>query len=197
MTRLMDRPDTQAIAQARERYARRIRRRRALLGCLITVALIAAVVLAAGLTVAKPLWITEGGMSPTLEAGTLVLYNGLHTVPARGDVVVSTVESPAGGMLVRRVIGLPGDRVRVDRNTGAVTVNGEPLRESYVSCLGVGNMDIEDETLVPEGEVFVLGDERLSALDSRQRSIGTLPVETLLGKVWLRLWPLEYAGMVE
>ena len=76
MTRLMDRPDTQAIAQARERYARRRRRRRALLGCLTAVALIAALVLAAGLTVAKPLWMTEDGMSPTLEAGTLVLYNG-------------------------------------------------------------------------------------------------------------------------
>ena len=99
-------------------------------------------------------------------------------------------------MLVRRIIGLPGDRVSLDRTTGQVTVNGQPLAEDYVSCLAVGNMDIADETLVPAGEVFVLGDERLTALDSRRQSIGTLPVETLLGKVWLRLWPLECAGMV-
>ena len=99
-------------------------------------------------------------------------------------------------MLVRRIIGLPGDRVSLDRTTGQVTVNGQPLAEDYVSCLAVGNMDIADETLVPAGEVFVLGDERLTALDSRRQSIGTLPAETLLGKVWLRLWPLECAGRV-
>ena len=130
------------------------------------------------------------------RAGTLVLYSSWNYAPARGDVVVSTVESPEGGMLVRRIIGLPGDRVSLDRTTGQVTVNGQPLAEDYVSCLAVGNMDIADETLVPAGEVFVLGDERLTALDSRRQSIGTLPVETLLGKVWLRLWPLECAGRV-
>ena len=72
-------------------------------------------------------------------------------------------------MLVRRIIGLPGDRVSLDRTTGQVTVNGQPLTENYVSCLAVGNMDIADETLVPAGEVFVLGDERLTALDSRRQ----------------------------
>ena len=51
------------------------------------------------------------------------------------------------------------------KRQGQVTVNGQPLAEDYVSCLAVGNMDIADETLVPAGEVFVLGDERLTALD--------------------------------
>lgn len=197
MTRLMDRPSTQAIAQAREYFARRHRRRRALLGFVITVLICAALVCAAALTVAQPLWIADGTMSPTLEEGTLALYSRWNYVPSRGDVVVSTVESTQGGMLVRRIIGLPGDRVAIDRATGQVTVNGQPLAEDYVSCLAVGNMDIADETLVPDGQVFVLGDERLTALDSRQQSIGTLPVETLLGKVWLRLWPLECIGAVK
>lgn len=196
MTRLMDRPSTQAIAQARERFAQR-RRRRALLGFAITALVCAALVCAAALTVAQPLWIRDGTMSPTLEKGTLVLYSRWNYVPSRGDVVVSTVESTQGGMLVRRIIGLPGDRVAIDRATGQVTVNGQPLTEDYVSCLAVGNMDIADETLVPDGQVFVLGDERLTALDSRQQSIGTLPVETLLGKVWMRLWPLESIGTVQ
>ena len=108
MTRLMDRPSTQAIAQARERFARRHRRRRALLGLFTTVVICAALVFAAAVTVAQPLWITDDAMAPTLEAGTLVLYSSWNYAPARGDVVVSTVESPEGGMLVRRIIGLPG-----------------------------------------------------------------------------------------
>ena len=196
MTRLMDRPDTEVIAQARKRYARRRRRRRALLACAVALLLCAAALLAAGFTVARPLRITEDAMSPTLEAGVLALYTSWYDVPARGDVVVSSVESPEGGMLVRRIIGLPGDWVYVDRATGKVTVNGEPLEEGYVSCLAVGNMDIADETVVPAGEVFVLGDERRSSLDSRQRSIGTVPLETLLGRVWCCLWPLDHLGSI-
>ena len=94
----------------------------------------AALVFAAAVTVAQPLWIADDAMAPTLEAGTLVLYSSWNYAPARGDVVVSTVESPEGGMLVRRIIGLPGDRVSLDRTTGQVTVNGQPLAEDYVSC---------------------------------------------------------------
>ena len=146
MTRLMDRPSTQAIAQARERFPRLHRRRRALLGLFTPVVICAALVFAAAVTVAQPLWITDDAMAPTLEAGTLVLYSSWNYAPARGDVVVSTVESPEGGMLVRRIIGLPGDRVSLDRTTGQVTVNGQDL--GLGGYLDIGLIDTMEDLVV-------------------------------------------------
>ena len=102
-----------------------------------------------------------------------------------------------GTLLLRRVIGLPGDRVAIDRTTGQVSVNGTPLAESYISRSAVGNMDIADETDVPKGKLFLLGDERLAARDSRQEAFGLLPLTVVRGQVWGVIWPLTEWKMVK
>ena len=195
MTELMDRPSTNAFAEARKLCLRHQRRVRRLVTFLVVLLVLAGFITAATFTVAMPCRVVGSDMQPTLAAGSLALVNTLHTSPARGEVIACT--DAEGTLLLRRVIGLPGDRVAIDRTTGQVSVNGTPLAESYISRSAVGNMDIADETEVPKGKLFLLGDERLAARDSRQEAFGLLPLTVVRGKVWGVIWPLTEWKMVK
>lgn len=195
MTELMDRPSTNAFAEARKLCLRHQRRVRRLVTFLVVLLVLAGFITAAAFTVAMPCRVVGSDMQPTLAAGSLALVNTLRTSPARGEVIACT--DAEGPLLLRRVIGLPGDRVAIDRTTGQVSVNGTPLAESYISRSAVGNMDIADETEVPKGKLFLLGDERLAARDSRQEAFGLLPLTVVRGKVWGVIWPLTEWKMVK
>ncbi len=195
MTELMDRPSTNAFAEARKLCLRHQRRVRRLVTFLVVLLVLAGFITAAAFTVAMPCRVVGSDMQPTLAAGSLALVNTLRTSPARGEVIACT--DAEGTLLLRRVIGLPGDRVAIDRTTGQVSVNGTPLAESYISRSAVGNMDIADETEVPKGKLFLLGDERLAARDSRQEAFGLLPLTVVRGQVWGVIWPLTEWKMVK
>jgi len=126
-------------------------------------------------------------MQPTLYEGYFVIVNKLaYTLGdfSRGDVIVFHYPpDPAREPYIKRVIGLPGDQVSVQ--DGKVLVNGEPLREPYISAppLYAGNWT------VPEGSLFVLGDNRNSSSDSH--SWGMVPLENVIGKAELVYWPPE------
>ena len=195
MTELMDRPSTNAFAEARKLCLRHQRRVRRLVTFLVVLLVLAGFITAAAFTVAMPCRVVGSDMQPTLAAGSLALVNTLRTSPARGEVIACT--DTEGTLLLRRVIGLPGDRVAIDRTTGQVSVNGTPLAESYISRSAVGNMDIADETEVPKGKLFLLGDERLAARDSRQEAFGLLPLTAVRGQVWGVIWPLTEWKMVK
>lgn len=195
MTELMDRPSTNAFAEARKLCLRHQRRVRRLVTFLVVLLVLAGFITAAAFTVAMPCRVVGSDMQPTLAAGSIALVNTLHTSPARGEVIACT--DAEGTLLLRRVIGLPGDRIAIDRTTGQVSVNGTPLAESYISRSAVGNMDIADETEVPKGKLFLLGDERLAARDSRQEAFGLLPLTVVRGQVWGVIWPLTEWKMVK
>lgn len=195
MTELMDRPSTNAFAEARKLCLRHQRRVRRLVTFLVVLLVLAGFITAAAFTVAMPCRVVGSDMQPTLAAGSLALVNTLRTSPARGEVIACT--DAEGTLLLRRVIGLPGDRVAIDRTTGQISVNGTPLAESYISRSAVGNMDIADETEVPKGKLFLLGDERLAARDSRQEAFGLLPLTAVRGQVWGVIWPLTEWKMVK
>ena len=195
MTELMDRPSTNAFAEARKLCLRHQRRVRRLVTFLVVLLVLAGFITAAAFTVAMPCRVVGSDMQPTLAAGSLALVNTLRTSPARGEVIACT--DAEGTLLLRRVIGLPGDRVAIDRITGQVSVNSTPLAESYISRSAVGNMDIADETEVPKGKLFLLGDERLAARDSRQEAFGLLPLTVVRGQVWGVIWPLTKWKMVK
>lgn len=129
-------------------------------------------------------------MEPTLfEAQRLVIEKvsyRLHT-PERGDIVV--VEAPDGGAipLIKRVVGLPGEQISVQ--DGQVVVNGMPLSEPYLRTITHGAMR---QITVPAGHVFLMGDNRDHSYDSR--SFGSVPIDDILGRAWLRYWPLDSVG---
>ncbi|QIN79374.1 signal peptidase I [Rubrobacter marinus] len=139
--------------------------------------------------VAEPFLIPSGSMSPTLEPGDRVLAAKSAyrlTEPGRGDLAVF---EDGGGAVIKRVVGLPGDEISVE--DGVLVVNGEFVREPYVDY-GLTDSSFFGPETVPEGHVFVMGDNRSNSLDSR--TTGPVPEEDLLGRAVLRFWPVERAG---
>ncbi len=160
-------------------------------------------------TLAAVLIITTFFFKHTIVEGDSMnntLYNGEHLIvtdflytPKRGDIVVFADYSVGQKTpYVKRVIGVAGDTVTVDE-VGNVTVNGEPIDESeYVYIDGsfpVGYYG--KEYTVKEGEVFVLGDHRNASYDSASFPYTAVKVESILGKVILRIFPLNSFGFVE
>ncbi|MBA2442075.1 MAG: signal peptidase I [Rubrobacter sp.] len=131
--------------------------------------------------------ITSESMSPTLQAGDRVLaFKAAYrfTEPERGDLAVFRNGESGGESTIKRVVDLQGDTVAI--RDGALFVNGEPRREPYVDYrLTDGNFF--GPATVPEGHVFVMGDNRSNSLDSR--FLGPIPEGDLLGEASFLLWP--------
>ena len=140
-------------------------------------------------------------MEPNLYQGQYILVNKLVYTklgerylfhpPTRGDVVI--LRPPAQDkLLIKRVIGLPGDTVEV--GNGMVYINGESLTEPYIEMP-------PDYTfarrLIDDGLYFVLGDNRNFSLDSADwEHIGPVPAENIVGQAWLSFWPPDRVGKV-
>ena len=108
--------------------------------------------------------------------------------PQRGDVVVFRV-SPDSDLLIKRVIGLPGDKVEI--RSGRVIINGTNLNEPYLTQPTYGDYGPLD---VPPLHVFVLGDNRGFSNDSR--AFGPLPLDSIIGRAWFSYWPPGQWGLV-
>jgi len=117
--------------------------------------------------------------------------------PERGDIVVFDPPDPpvSGGdkPYIKRVIGLPGETVEI--RGGSIFIDGQQLDESYLpgASTSCGRRGCDPIT-VPEGHVYVLGDNRDNSSDSR--FFGAVPVDAIVGKAWLTYWPVEDFGLV-
>lgn len=137
--------------------------------------------------------VVEGqSMEPTLHNHERVIVEKisyrLHP-PRRGDVIV--LQSPNGdGLLIKRVVGLPGEEVSVE--DGQVIIDGQPLEEPW--SVQVGGADFPPTTIPPD-HVFVLGDNRPHSNDSR--TFGPVSIDRIVGRAWLIYWPLDEIGQVD
>lgn len=144
-------------------------------------------------------WIPSPSMEPTLQENDRVLANKLADGISdlnRGDVIVfQRVEAESAGPdgdvkdLIKRVIGLPGDVV--EARDGVVYVNGTRLDESYLED-GTQTGRLDEPVEVPEGHVFVMGDNRSNSHDSR--NFGFVPDENIVGRAFVRIWPPSRLG---
>lgn len=139
----------------------------------------------------------EGGsMDTTLSDGEHLIISDLFYTPKRGDIIVFEDHTlPEKEPIIKRVIGIEGDTVKVEYENGVsvVYLNGERLYEDY-AFTDYPDGHMPGEWTVGRGEVFVLGDHRNVSWDSR--SFGTVKVESILGKVVLRFYPFDRFGKV-
>lgn len=145
--------------------------------------------------------VVGSSMYPTLEDGDQLLISAFgYKQPERGDIVVLMADGYMEKPLVKRVIGLGGDTVEVDSLTNAVYVNGQAVYEPYINQLNepMYTGDMDGPFTVPEGQVFVMGDNRNGSSDSRKlMDIGPIPYEKIVGKAIFRVFPFGRMGTLK
>ena len=168
----------------RERNKRRYRR--ILKNTLYTLIIVAAVAVLIATLILPVLQISGTSMEPTLNNGEIVVLFKTSNLD-RGDLCGFSYSNK---ILIKRVIGLPGDVISIDAS-GNVFVNGEMIDEPYITEKSFGESDIEYPLTVPEGEYFLMGDQRTTSIDSRNTVIGCVKKDQIIGKIFLRVWPLK------
>ncbi|MBO4979311.1 MAG: signal peptidase I [Clostridia bacterium] len=171
-----------------------------------------AVVFLIFMTLARPCRVDGTSMNNTLEDGEMLLISNLFYTPTKGDIVVfhqtSELDLRFNEPIVKRVIAVGGQYVRIETELGRVYVSDddtftedEILQEDYIYLEGGAwrdDFDISGDVIqVPEGSVFVMGDNRNNSADSRYFIIGPVDCRRILGKVVLRVTPLDKFGKVE
>ncbi len=172
-------------AQYRSRYSRVLR---STVCTLVVVAAIAVLVATLWMPV---LQIYGSSMTPSLQDGEIVL-SVKDVSPEPGEVIAFYYNNK---VLVKRVVGMPGDWIDIDED-GTVFVNGTPLDEPYLEEKALGDCTISLPYQVPEGKVFVLGDHRSVSVDSRNKAVGCIAEDQIVGKIVFRIWPLSQLGAI-
>lgn len=131
-------------------------------------------------------------MTPTLSEGEIVVsVKGMDF--QTGDLISFYVGNK---LLVKRYIAGPGQWVDIDAD-GNVYVDDVMIEEPYVSEKALGDCNIELPYQVPESRYFVLGDHRISSVDSRNTAVGCIGDDQIVGKIVFRIWPFERFGAIE
>lgn len=136
-------------------------------------------------------------MVPTLQDRDQLLVRSIVYTPRHGDIVVVDGYTSYGQPLVKRVIGVGGDTVDIDFEAHEVYVNGEKLDEPYIAEPTALESDVRFPVTVPEGYLFLMGDNRNLSMDSRNTRIGFVDERDILGEAIFRIMPFNSFGTVE
>ena len=184
-------PSLTEIQSERKRIRRGTYYRQALRGTVSVLLVVAAVAVLITTLFLPILQISGDSMSPTLEHNEIVVL--LKTKKfERGDLIGFYHQ---GKILLKRVIAVSEDEVAIDAD-GNVYVNGELLEEPYVTDKRLGDCDLEFPYKVPGTSYFVLGDRRSNSVDSRNSVVGAISRDDIIGKVFIRVWPISEFGFV-
>ena len=180
----MPTPSSEAVEVElkRERYKQKYRA--ILKSTVYTLIVVAAIAVLIATLVLPVLQISGESMEPTLSNGEIVVLVKTKSFE-RGDLCAFYYSNK---ILIKRVIGLPGDIIVIDAE-GTVFVNNVPIDEPYVSDRALGECDLEFPYEVPEEQLFVLGDKRATSIDSRSTVIGCIERDNILGRILFRVWP--------
>ena len=179
-------PTRKQVEKERKRYRRQKAYNKALRGTVYVLTIVAAIAVLIATLILPVLQIEGTSMKPTLSNGDIVLLTKT-THFDRGDLCGFAWNNK---LLIKRVIGLPGDWIEIDTD-GTIYLNGEKLDEPYVQQMALGECDLEFPFQVPQEQYFVVGDMRESSIDSRNSLIGCIPRDQIVGKVFFRVWPFN------
>ena len=179
-------PTKRQVETERKRYKRQKAYLKSLRGTVYVLTIVAAVAVLIATLVLPVLQIEGKSMEPTLQNGDIVLLTK-STDFDRGELCGFTWNNK---LLIKRVIGLPGDWIEIDTD-GTVYVNSEAIDEPYVMDKTMGECDLEFPYQVPQEQYFVMGDLRETSIDSRSTLIGCIEKDQIVGKVVIRVWPLN------
>lgn len=173
----------------REKYNRKYKQvLKSTIYSLIVVAAVAVLIA----TLAFPvLQISGSSMEPTLNDEEIVVLLKTENIKS-GELCCFSYQNK---LLIKRVVGLPGDRIDIDEY-GTVYVNGEKINEPYVIDKALGECDITFPCYVTDNHYFVLGDHRSTSIDSRSSVIGLVSEDYIVGKIFFRIWPFDRLSTV-
>ncbi|OJI07669.1 signal peptidase I [bacterium CG10_46_32] len=171
------------------------------IGELVKITLIAlAIIVPVRYFLIKPFYVNGASMEPSYYNREYLIVDEISYrigEPSRGDVVVFRYPVDPSQFFIKRIIGLPGERVAI--RDGVVVVytttypNGVTMKEPYLSDGTTTNG--ETDVTLSSDEYFVLGDNRIASLDSRR--FGPLLASDIVGRTWLRGWPFDRVGVLE
>lgn len=156
--------------------------------------IITAIIIAGAVSIfVQPVLVDGSSMFPTLRDKDYLIVNKLMyklDKPEREDIIVAKSklldENNKNKKIVKRIIGLPNEHIVIE--DGYVYINDKKLEEEYLNDFHtIGNVDI----IVPNNEIFVLGDNRFNSMDSRYSSVGTIKISDIVGKVVIRILPIN------
>lgn len=147
----------------------------------------------------QPTLVKGDSMFPTIQENNYLVIEKVSywfRAPAYSEVIVFKSHLPENSFknkdLIKRIIGLPGDKIII--KDGVVFRNDKPLKEPYIAePFTFGDMEVT----VPKESVFILGDNRAVSRDSRDPSVGFVPMKSIRGKILVRLFPFNEMGSVE
>lgn len=184
-------PSLAEIQKERKRIRRKMYYRQSLRSTVSVLVVVAAVAVLVTTLFLPILQISGDSMSPTLAHNEIVVLLKTRDFQ-RGDLIGFYYQ---GKILLKRVIALPEDEVVIDSD-GNVYVNAQLLEEPYITDKSLGDCDLEFPYKVPGTGYFVLGDRRSNSVDSRNSMVGTVSQDDIIGKVFLRVWPLDRLGLI-
>lgn len=185
-------PSTKELEHELERVRYGKRFRLVLRNTVFLLIVVAAISVLIAVLLLPVLQIYGHSMNDTLDEGDIVLSvkgSDFET----GDVIAFYYNNK---ILVKRVIGNPGDWIDIDEK-GNVYVNNVLTDEPYLREKALGECNIKLPYQVPESRIFVMGDNRSVSIDSRNTAVGCVAEEQIVGKIVFRLWPFSRAGKVE
>lgn len=143
--------------------------------------------------------VSGSSMEPTLSNNDQLILDKISyrfSEPKRFDIIVFPFQYKENTYYVKRVIGLPGEKVQIDLE-GNIYINGEILEEDYgKEKINFPGLAVEPITL-GDDEYFVMGDNRNNSSDSRDPSVGNIRRSNIIGKAWVRIWPLNKFGVLK
>lgn len=167
-------------------------------GFLIYVAVVVGITFLIITFVGQRTYVSGSSMENTLSDGDNLIVDKItyrFTDPQRFDIIVFPFQYGEKVYYIKRIIGLPGETIRVQ--DGEIYVDGEILEESYGREVMRSSGIAEAPIVLGEDEYFVLGDNRNDSMDSRDPSVGLIKRDHIIGRAWMRVWPLNEIGVLK